>query len=131
MVCVPFYNSNSEIPYITITRNTSVRFSNIPRVYSDFVECYCSPHSIFAFLCTFISNRAIRNRDSTITFGKGYWPVNHWLFCNYPLFNSGDKPTQNVPLRLILPSIEPYSWCWCLSETHDILLLSLVLILRT
>lgn len=85
MVCVPFYNSNSEIPYITIIRNTSVRFSNIPRVYSDFVECYCSPHSIFVFLCTFISNRAIRNRDSTITFGKGYWPVNHWPFCNYPL----------------------------------------------
>ena len=52
------------------------------------------------------------------------------LHCDGGL-NSGDKPTQNVPLRLILPSIEPYSWCWCLSETHDILLLSLVLILRT
>ena len=85
MVCVPFYNSNSEIPFITIIRNTSARCSNIPRVYSNFVECYCSPHSIFCFLCTFISNRAIRNRDSTITFGKGYWPVNHWPFCNYPL----------------------------------------------
>lgn len=86
MVCVPFYDSNSEIPFITIIRNTSARCSNIPRVYSDFVECYCSPHSIFCFLCTFISNRAIRNRDSTITFGKGYWPVNHWPFCNYPLY---------------------------------------------